>query len=149
VTILEAEYRQSHGSYVHFDNHCLLRAALESPSCPPYCIKIFLEKYANEIPVLKDNKILLLHVAMNLLETKSLEPFRNFYKCDSCHKILETSSEYDNDELETTMFFSKDPSHPHWGVSCIDRKLGGSESSLANFTRVRVGKSSKTKNTCL
>jgi hypothetical protein len=36
------------------------------------------------------------------------------------------------------MFFSKDPNRPHWGVSCIDCKLGGSESSLANFTRVRV-----------
>jgi hypothetical protein len=50
-TILEAEYRYKHGSNVEVDDRCILEAAIETTSCPIACVRVLLDKHANEITV--------------------------------------------------------------------------------------------------
>jgi hypothetical protein len=108
--VLSAEREmQSENSLDLDDAWNLLRAAIESPSCPFPYVKHLLAKLETKIPSFCDeNGFTLLHIAA---QAKPFA-FKSFFKCDRCNR---DASACDSTQK---MYFNRDPDKPHWGVRC-------------------------------
>lgn len=113
------------------DDWDVVKAAIESISCPFVNVQLLIEQTRTDISLVK-NGVSLLQIAVQS------EPFgfKQFFKCDTCvvGKFVGFGPNQD-----TSMYVNKYPDRPHWGVRCV--KCRRPDPSIAsNYVRVPVGK---------
>jgi hypothetical protein len=110
------------------DDWDVVKAAIESTSCPFVNVQLLIEQTKADVSVVK-NGVSLLQIAVQ----SELFGLKQFFKCDTC---FAGNSGFG---LNQDMYVNKYPDRPHWGVRCANCRRPD-PSIAANYVQVPVGK---------